>query len=655
MDRLCIKITGESGSGLLSTGEIIMKALKNMGFYVVADREYPSLIKGGHACFIINVSLKPIRALAKRVDVMMAIDKQSLVVYFDDLKRGAGDSRLHGALASGLLIHGYERPLGVKDIHALAAERGVKVLHRMARDIAEENGGNVLMVNVVLAGMFWKALGLPYQYIEAEVTEQFKDKPKLLAIDLKCLKAGYEKVEVQMEVAARHGALASAAHSARHGALASAAHSARHGALASEVPGGVRGKAGKDGKKNDQGENSGGKSLLIDGNHALTLGAIHAGCRAYFAYPMSPSSSILTHFSEYAVKTGVLVKQVEDEISVVNMTLGAMYMGTRALCATSGGGFDLMTETVSLAGMIETPLVIVVAQRPGPATGLPTWTAQADLDLAVHAGHGEFPRVVMAVSDPSDCFELIQHAFNLAEKYQTVVLLLTEKVVAETNMNVPEFEMGKIKIERGLVRPDELKNLKNEDRYKVTADGLSKRWLPGTDGAYYFANGDEHWEDGSLLEDSPRTAVMYEKRMKKAELIEKNLPEPEIFGIKKNADISFIGWGRSKNVMLNVIAACGESGPSGRAGIKVNYLHYSYLFPLKTKVAEKFFKENKNVNLIEGNYNGQLGRMLEAALGGRVAGGSGKTDGKLFKNRMLKYDGRPFFVEEVEEFVKKNM
>ncbi len=588
MNRLCIKITGESGSGLLSTGEILMKAMKSMGFYVVADREYPSLIKGGTACFILNASLKPIRSLAKRVDVMMAIDKQSLVVYFDDLKRG------------GLLIHGYERPLGVKDIHALAAERGVKILHRMAREIAEENGGNVLMVNVVLAGMFWKALGLDYCFIEAEVTEQFKDKPKLLAIDLKCLKAGYEKADVQMKV---------------------------------EVPkmaaGGVAGAK---------------KTILIDGNHSITLGAIHAGCRVYFAYPMSPSSSILTHFSEYAVKTGALVKQVEDEISVVNMTLGAMYMGTRALCATSGGGFDLMTETVSLAGMIETPLVVVVAQRPGPATGLPTWTAQGDLDLAVHAGHGEFPRVVIAVSDPSDCFELIQHAFNIAEKYQAVVILLTEKVVAETNMNVPEFEMGKIKIERGLVGQAEMKNLENSDRYKVTANGLSKRWLPGTDGAYYFANGDEHWEDGSLLEDSPRTAVMYEKRMKKGELIEKNLPEPVVYGVKKNADISFVGWGSSKNVMMDVIASCAERGHAGRqAGVKVNYLHYSYVFPLKTKVAEKFFAENKNVHLIEGNYNGQLGNMLEAKLGRKM------------RSRMLKYDGRPFFMEEVEAFVKKNL
>ncbi|MEK7673136.1 MAG: 2-oxoacid:acceptor oxidoreductase subunit alpha [Patescibacteria group bacterium] len=573
MSRICIKITGESGAGLLSTGEIVIMALKNLGFYVVADREYPSLIKGGHSCYMINASEKPIHSLSKKVDFMLAIDKQSLEAYYQDLEKGS------------CLVYGYERPLGVKEIIAELLVKKVKIVHQHVRQIAESNGGNVLVTNVVLVGMLWKVLGLPYSAVEEAVRTKFASKPKILEIDLKCVKAGFDSVEEGVKI---------------------------------RVP---------DSKKD---------TILIDGNRALALGAIHAGCRAYYAYPMSPSSSILTYMADMAKKYQILVKQGEDEITVANMTLGSMFMGTRALCATSGGGFDLMTETVSLAGMIENPFVVIVAQRPGPATGLPTWTAQADLNMAIHSAHGEFPKIVIAVSDATDGFDLIQHAFNFAEKFQCVVIVLTEKVIAETNKTVAGFVMDKIKIERGLVEGSELKNLENSDRFKVTDSGLSKRWLPGSSRAYYFANGDEHWEDGSLSEDSPRTAVMYDKRMRKMNLIEEAMPEPEVYGARKGADISFVGWGSSKNVMLDIIHMYAEKG------VKVNYLHYSFVFPLKTKVLKNFFKENGNVNLIEGNYNGQLGDLVEA-----------KLDVK-FKKRLLKYDGRAFFVEDVVDFIKKN-
>lgn len=572
MNRLCIKITGESGAGLLSTGDIIIKAFQYLGFYVVADREYPSLIKGGHACFVINVSREPIHAISTKVDVMLAIDKQSLEAYYKDLKDG------------GLLVYGYERPLGVKEYVAELEGRNVQVVHRPVREIAEEMGGNVLMTNVVLAGMFWKTLGLPYPPIERSVNEKFADKPKLLAIDLKCLEAGYGQVEELMKI---------------------------------EVPAKAR------------------ETVLLDGNRAIALGAVNAGCRAYYAYPMSPSSSILTYMAEMAPATKMLVKQVEDEISVVNMTIGSMHMGTRAMCATSGGGYDLMTEGVSLAGIIECPLVVVIAQRPGPGTGLPTWTAQGDLNLAVYSSHGEFARLVIGVSDVVDCFELIQHAFNYAERFQIPVIVLTEKVIAETDKNVDNLPLNKVPIERGLVTGEELADLKSEDRYKITESGLSKRWVPGSSEAYFFANGDEHWEDGSLTEEADQAGEMYAKRVRKMQLVEDALPEPVIYGDSAGADISFIGWGSSKNAVLDTMQRCAAKG------MKVNYLHYSYLFPLKTKVAQEFFAQNKNVCLIEGNYLGQLGDMVEAKLGVKFAG------------RLLKYNGRPFFVEDVEEFVEK--
>ncbi len=190
-------------------------------------------------------------------------------------------------------------------------------------------------------------------------------------------------------------------------------------------------------------------NIVIDGNTALSLGAIEAGCRAYFAYPMSPSSGILSYLAKVSKKTGMFVKQAEDEITAVQMALGASFMGTRSMVATSGGGFDLMVETLSLAGIIETPLVIVIVQRPGPATGLPTWTAQADVNLAVYSGHGDFPRIVMSVDSVENCFYKVQEAFDLSQKYQVPVIILSEKSIGEARQTV-NLKLGTKKVEQYL-------------------------------------------------------------------------------------------------------------------------------------------------------------------------------------------------------------
>lgn len=565
---------GQSGSGLMTVGHIVSYALKNQGYYINFDREYPSLIKGGHSLASINICDHPIYALSNVSDVMVALDKQSLVASFHRLREG------------GTLIHAYERTAGIRDILDQAREKNITVISLPGRKVAEKNGGNELMVNMILTGMLWKCLGQDYDGVAASVSNKFKKKPKIAEIALRCLEAGFDGSEVQAELP--------------------------------EV------------KKPKE------EQVLLDGNYSLALGAIHAGVRVYVAYPMSPSSSILTYISKLSSKTGMVVKQGEDEITVAQMTLGAMFAGTRALCATSGGGFDLMTETVSLAGITEVPLVIINAQRPGPATGLPTWTTQGDLNLAIHAGHGEFPRVVIAVSDPTDCFELIQHAFNIAEKYQVFVMVLTEKLVAESYYTVPKFTQGNIPIERGLVSDEEIKNLESTDRFKITEDGVSKRWYPGQGGPAFFSNSDEHDEMGRLVEDAEPAREMISKRLRKMDTVKNVLPDPELLGAK-DADISFIGWGSSKNIMRDVIAELSEEG------IKVNYLHYSYVYPLREEKAVEFFKKNKNVHLLETNAFGQFGAMIEHATQ------------KDFAGKFLKWDGRPFFIEDTKEYIKKSL
>jgi 2-oxoglutarate ferredoxin oxidoreductase subunit alpha len=578
MERTSIKISGQSGKGLLSSGMIITRALRDMGFHLTSEREYPSLIEGGHSNVQIDFGTKKINSLTEEVDVVVALDRSGLLTHIDNIKKG------------GILIHGYERHEMIPELKKRAKKRNIKVLYLPGREIAKKQGGSVLMVNMVLLGLLWKVLGFNPDELEGEVKQQFASKPKLLKIDLKCIDAGYKAEQID------------------------------------KVP---QLKIKQPKKKPD--------TILIDGTRAISLGAVQAGVRNYYMYPMSPTSGILSYLAEKYHDTGMLVKQAEDEITAVQMTIGSMHAGSRALVATSGGGYDLMTESISLSGLTETPLVVIIGQRPGPATGLPTWTSQGDLNLAINAGHGEFPRVVIACSDPTSSYELIQHAFNIAEEYQSTVIVLTSKSVLETFQTVDTFKQGKIPIKRGLVtKKSELEKLKSEDRYKITKSGVSKRWIPGSCKAYYYANGDEHWVDGKITEDSKPVSEMYEKRMRKEITIKKSLPDPVIYGPKKDADISFIGWGGTKNVMLDIIEYEKEND------IKVNYLHFDYIWPLRDKVLNKFFVDNKNVCLIEGNYRGQLGDLVE------------KATCKKFKGKLLKYDGRPFFFEEVHKYVKRN-
>jgi 2-oxoglutarate ferredoxin oxidoreductase subunit alpha len=577
VDRFVLKVCGESGMGLRSVGQILTKSLKRFGYYVHSDREYPSLIKGGHSMVQVDFSTQPVRSLSTNANIQVALDYAGLMNYLDTIKPG------------GILMHSFEKHAMIPELEKMAAERDIQLVFVPARETAYALGGNHVVVNMVMVGFAWGVLGLKLKPLQTAVEEQFADKPKLLEIDLKCIEAGYQMAIDDTSITSH------------------------------ELP--------EPDSVPDQ--------ILIDGNTAIALGAIQAGVRAYYAYPMSPASSILSDLAEFAHESGMLVKQVEDEITAAQMCLGSMHMGTRALTATSGGGVDLMTETMSLAGMTEIPFVMVYAQRTGPATGLPTWTGQAGLNLAVYGAHGEFPRVVIAVSDPSSAYELTQHALNIAEKYQLVVMLLTEKVIAESQSMVDPFQHGAIPIERGLITDEAaLKKLTSNDRYQITDSGVSPRWLPGSGAPHYFANGDEHWLDGQVTEEAEEAHEMVAKRMRKQKTVLEALPEPQVYGVEKGASVSFVGWGSTKNTMLDVIAYYKEQG------VSVNYLHFDYVFPLKTKRLKRFFAENETVCLIEGNHTAQFGTLVED-----------KTN-LTFHKKFLKWNGRPFYYDEVIGFVE---
>jgi 2-oxoglutarate/2-oxoacid ferredoxin oxidoreductase subunit alpha len=580
MSRMSIKIAGESGS-LSTAGNIIVECLRKLDYYVYGEREFPSLIKGGRANNQINFAKYPIRALSHNIPVGVALDREWVLDCLDTLADG------------GVLIHGFDRwPKIIKDLPQRAAAKNLTVYELPARNIAESLGGSAIMVNTVLVGFLFKVLGLDLSPMLDALTTQLSKKPALLKINIECAKAGYDYDSV--------------------------------------LPITKTFDIDKTPSSNTTGH------IYVDGNSALALGAISAGCRAHYQYPMSPSTTVLISLAAWAEKTGMLVKQAEDEITAIQMALGSMHTGTRAMTATSGGGFDLMTETVSLAGMIETPCVTIIVQRPGPATGLPTWTGQADLNLAIYSGHGEYGKLVIACSDVSNCYENIQHAFNMAEKYQIPVMVLSEACIGMSNTLVPAFDPKLVPIERYL--PTDLETLKPTDRYEITESGISTRWIPGTSKAIYFANGDEHHEDGSL-DETLGAGDMIEKRIRKLQTIENDLPEPDVYGVEAGADVSFVGWGSTKNAMLDALDQLKLTNPE----LKVNYLHFNYVYPLKTGKLKQFLANNSNVILIEGNGTGQLGELITI-----------KT-GYQFQNKFLKWNGRPFYIEEIMDKVKESL
>jgi len=359
---------------------------------------------------------------------------------------------------------------------------------------------------------------------------------------------------------------------------------------------------------------------ILNGNKALALGAISCGVRAYYAYPMTPITAIFKYMQEYGTDKGVLLKQAENEITAVQMALGSMHMGTRALVATSGGGFDLMTETISCSGMTETPLVVILGQRAGASTGVPTWSGNSDLNIAIKAGHGEYPKAILAISDIESSYTLIQKAFNLAEKYQIPVILLTEKQITESLFTVNRLP-NNIPIRRYLSDMT--------FRYNITDSGISPRRIPSFDKDPYISTSDEHNEKGESTENSKEIKQMTEKRMRKMKLLEKEFPQPILFNPNKSKTI-LVGWGSVKNTILDLISQ----------GEDIGYLHYEYLFPLKTELLNTLTKRGKKFILVENNQTGQLAEMLK------------EKTGYSFKKRILKYDGRPFFVEDILEYLK---
>ncbi|MGB9929717.1 MAG: 2-oxoacid:acceptor oxidoreductase subunit alpha [Methanosarcina sp.] len=374
--------------------------------------------------------------------------------------------------------------------------------------------------------------------------------------------------------------------------------------------------------------------MLITGLHAIGAATIMSGCKFYSAYPMSPSTGLMEYLASRAEEFGIVVEQAEDEIAAINMATGASFAGVRAMTGTSGGGFALMVEGLSLIGMTETPLVIGEFQRPGPATGLPTRTEQGDLLFILHSGHGEFPRVIFEPGTPEQAFYLTNKAFELAEKYQIPVFIQTDQYLAESEWTFKSFDLERLVYNDYRLREKDLEGIEEYKRFRYTDTGVSPLAVPGESGKHLVvADSDEHDEEGHIIEDGETRIKMFQKRlMKKMPLIKKEIEAPLLYG-DSSPKILLIGHGSTYGIIKEMV----DTIPNEK---KVAMLHFSELYPLPER--DKFdyigLLENADLTIsIENNATGQFAKFIRAETGFE------------FSHQILKYDGRPFTVENLKE------
>lgn len=557
-DELTLTLCGEAGHGIQSVELLATALLKDSGRYVFSTKEFMSRIRGGSNSTTIRVASRPVDASLYRIDILIPFDRAAL----DHVRR---------RLSPETVIFADEDTLTGKEIP------GNPVTIPMPFRKTAEELGNVLYTNMVASGFIAGLFSIDEKTLAARVRGMFTGERSSLA-------------DVNVE-AARKGS-------------ESARRLVGAGGIAVEIPG--------DPAVHDY--------ISINGAEAVGLGALAGGCDFVSSYPMSPSTAVLVFMAEKADQFGVIVEQAEDEISAANMVIGAWYAGARAMVTTSGGGFALMEETVGLAGMLESPLVVHLAQRPGPATGLPTRTEQGDLNLALYSGHGEFPRILLAPGTPLDAIELTQKAFSLADLYQIPVFILTDQYFIDSSWTIPAPRFGE---NAPRLRIVETKG--DYRRYRLTDEGISPRGVPGWGEGLVVVDSDEHDEEGHITENHGVRVDMVDKRLAKYAAVRQDAQAPELYG-PEDYDTLIISWGSTGPIVREALRRIRRPGTS--------LLHFRQVYPLHPKTPEYLAKARRRV-MVEGNATAQFERLLRAETGYGA------------RDRILKYDGLQFTVDEL--------
>lgn len=572
INNMTILMGGDAGQGLDSTGSGFCKSLARAGLQVFSVQDNRSRIRGGHNFYVIKTSDQPILSWTEPVQVLIALTEESIGIHQSKIVPG-------GAVIFDSEMNVDQEALKQKRISPIAVPLG---------KIAQDVGGSKVMANTAALGALAGLTQFPMEHIISVIKDNFKKKgDQVVEINAKVSQAAYDFVRQNYP------------------------DSFGWKLQAVKAP----------------------ERMVMNGNEAIALGALVGGCNFTSAYPMTPGTSIFEWLNKNADKYGIVSKQAEDEIAAINMAIGAAHVGARALVPTSGGGFSLMVEALGLAGMTETPVVIVLAQRPGPSTGLATRTEQADLMFALHASQGEFPRFIIAPGNTKQCFEAGARAFNLAEKYQTPAIILTDDFLATSNRTIDksEIDFQAIKIERGkLLTEADLDDFQGEyKRHAYVEDGISPRALPGHPKGVFRTTSDEHNEVGEIIEDAETRIRMHEKRMKKLETALPDMHGPILYGPEK-AETTFICWG---STLAPLQAAVHELNNAKKNS--ANILQFVDLWPLNEQKIRPYFKNAGRLIAVEGNFTGQLATLLKMTLGIDVAG------------KILKYDGRPFSPEYI--------
>jgi len=580
--ELCWKIGGSAGQGIKVTGEILAKTMARGGWQILEWTEYPSLIKGGHNAVHLRIREEECVATEKEIDILVALNRETIDLHLPEMRH------------EGALI--YDE--GIFDHNLNLTRKDIRPYPLPIKKIALEVAGEELYQNTVVLGATVSLAGYKIEPLLLTISDVFADKgQEVIEKNIKAAKAGFEYVE-------KHPL--SFSHQAPY------LRSSDHPFIQSS------------------------DNLVLTGNEAIGLAALAGGCNFYSAYPMTPSTSILHFLAQHGPKNNMVVYQGEDEISVINSAIGASLSGARAMVGTSGGGFSLMVEALGLAGITETPLVIVSAQRPGPATGLPTLTGQGDLRFVLHASQDEFPRIILAPGSVGECFDLTWKALNLAEELQTPVFILTDAFISEGHQTVEKLQLGKVFISRGKLLTQfkgEIKGGEHFPRYKITSDGISRRPVPGIKNITFLANSDEHDEEGFSSDNAENRQKMMEKRMKKIHYDSSSLPSPKLFGHLK-AKTAVISWGSSSGPARAAVDYLRAEGKS------INFVHLPCLNPLPVSYLKKILSWSQKAVVVEGNYSGQLAHLIYE-----------KTGAKIDKV-VVKYDGRPFFWREVLQGIR---
>ncbi len=554
---ISIVLCGQAGQGVQTVEFLLTRLLKQAGYHVFATKEYMSRVRGGANSTTLRVSDEPVAAYVSRIDMLIALNPGAV-------------EHVAERLAPDTVVLAEDKTVAEADPESA---RFFEVpFTQTATEI-----GNKIYSNIVAVGTVAGLLGLDLDDVGDYVKRFFAAKSKeVVAHNVKAVQAGYEAA----------------------------------GKL--ELPEGIALKMRTSAKVKDH--------LLLSGVEAVGLGAMAGGCNFISAYPMSPSTGVLTFLARHGAECGVLAEQAEDEIAAINMALGAWYAGARAMVTTSGGGFALMTEGVSLAGMIESPLVIHLAQRPGPATGLPTRTEQGDLELALYAGHGEFPRLIFAPGTLQQAFEVSHKAFNLADKYQVPVFILTDQYLMDSYYNIAGLDLAKARVDSHVVKTN-----KAYRRFEFTKNGISPRGIPGYGQGLVAVDSDEHDEAGHITEDLDLRVRMVDKRLAKDKALRKEILRPELVGPKDYKRL-VICWGSTYHVVKEGLARLGRKDTA--------MLHYRQVYPLHPSTAE-YIEQAKRTVVVENNATGQFRKLI------RLHAGVDTDEG------LIKYDGLSFAVEEI--------